>query len=169
MCIRDRSFADNGFPSQTRSYRSRTRAALAAKFGSVMKIQDWYCQGLIASSASQRRTVEVDTDAAVSTSTVRRWRAEDAIKPWQYQSWIFITDPNFAAKAARVLDLYDRVWDGKPLSANDYVISADEKTSIQARFRCHPCLPPGKARMMRVSQRLPPRRCAGLPGRLRRP
>jgi hypothetical protein len=37
------------------------------------------------------------------------------------------------------------------LSANDYVISADEKTSIQARCRCHPCLPPGKARMMRVS------------------
>ena len=58
-----------------------------------------------------------------------RWHAgwgEDAIKPWQYQSWIFITDSNFAAKAARVFGLYDRVWDGKPLSANDYVISADE-------------------------------------------
>jgi len=45
--------------------------------------------------------------------------SEDAIKPWQYQSWIFITDPNFAVKAARVLDLCDRVWDVKPLSAND--------------------------------------------------
>ena len=33
---------------------------------------------------------------------------------------------------------------------NDYVICADEKTSIQARCRCHPTLPPGKARMMRV-------------------
>jgi hypothetical protein len=89
--------------------------------------------------------------ASVSTSTVRRWLAEDAIKPWQYQSWIFITDPSFAAKAARVLDLYDRVWDGNQLSANDYVISADEKTSIQARCRCHPSMAPGKARMMRVS------------------
>jgi len=89
--------------------------------------------------------------ASVSTPTVRRWLAEDAIKPWQYQSWIFITDPNFAAKAARVLDLYARVWDGKPLSANDYVISADEKTSIQARCRCHPSMPAGKSRMMRVS------------------
>jgi len=89
--------------------------------------------------------------ASVSTSTVRRWLAEDAIKPWQYQSWIFVTDPNFAAKAARVLDLYNRVWDGKPLSANDYVVSADEKTSIQARCRCHPSMPAGKARMMRVS------------------
>jgi hypothetical protein len=39
-------------------------AALAAKFGSVMKIQDCYCQGLIASSPLQRRNVEVDTDSA---------------------------------------------------------------------------------------------------------
>ncbi|MHB8273387.1 MAG: hypothetical protein ACYDC9_01240, partial [Dermatophilaceae bacterium] len=89
---------------------------------------------------------------------------EDAIKPWQYQSWIFITDPNFAAKAARVLDLYARVWDGKPLSANDYVISADEKTSIQARCWCHPCLAPGKAADDAGQPRLPPRRRAGLPG-----
>ena len=82
---------------------------------------------------------------------VRRWLAEDALKPWQYQSWIFITDPDFQPKAQRVLDLYQRVWDGKPLGPKDYVISADEKTSIQARCRCHPTLPPGKARAMRVN------------------
>ena len=63
----------------------------------------------------------------------------------------FITDPDFAAKAQRVLDLYDRTWDGKPLGRNDYVISADEKTSIQARCRCHPTLPAGKARQIRVN------------------
>jgi len=88
---------------------------------------------------------------SISPTTVRRWLTEDAIKPWQYQSWIFITDPNFQAKAQRVLDLYARVWNGKPLTANEYVISADEKTSIQARCRCHPTLPPGRARMMRVN------------------
>ena len=82
---------------------------------------------------------------------MRRWLSEDALKPWQYRSWIFITDPDFAAKAKRVLDLYDRMWDGKPLGGNDYVISADEKTSIQARCRCHPTLPPGKSRTMRVN------------------
>jgi transposase len=37
------------------------------------------------------------------------------------------------------------------LGPNDYVISADEKTSIQARCRCHPTLPPGAARAMRVN------------------
>jgi len=81
------------------------------------------------------------------SGALRRWLAEDAFRPWQYQSWIFIADLNFAAKAARVLDLYSRVWDGKPLSANDYVVSADERTSIQARCQCHPWLPPGKAPM----------------------
>ena len=88
---------------------------------------------------------------SISPATIRRWLSEDALKPWQYQSWIFITDPDFAVKAQRVLDLYDRTWDGTPLGAGDYVISADEKTSIQARCRCHPTLPPGKARQIRVN------------------
>ena len=46
--------------------------------------------------------------SAISASTVRRWLAEDAIKPWQHRSWIFPRDPDFAVKAARVLDLYAR-------------------------------------------------------------
>ena len=50
-----------------------------------------------------------------------------------------------------MLDLYARVWIGKPLGRNDYVISADEKTSIQARCRCHPTLPACKARQIRVN------------------
>ncbi len=88
---------------------------------------------------------------AISASTVRRWLAEDAIKPWQHRSWIFPRDPDFGAKASRVLDLYARRWQGQPLDDDEYVISSDEKTSIQARCRCHPTLPPGKARMMRVN------------------
>jgi DDE superfamily endonuclease len=86
----------------------------------------------------------------VSASTVRRWLAEDALKPWQHRSWIFPRDPDFAVKAARVLDLYAGSWDGEPLGEGEFVVCADEKTSIQARCRCHPTLPPGKARMMRV-------------------
>ncbi|WP_406257085.1 hypothetical protein [Streptomyces chartreusis] len=78
---------------------------------------------------------------------MRRWLREDALKPWQYRSWIFLTDPNFRAKAQRVLDLYVRTWQGEPLGRNEYVISADEKTSIQARCRCHPtCHRDGSAR-----------------------
>jgi hypothetical protein len=87
---------------------------------------------------------------AMSASTVRRILARDAIKPWQYRSWISIRDPDFAAKAKRVLDLYARTWEGQPLGDDEYVISCGEKTSIQARCRCHPTLPPGIARTMRV-------------------
>jgi transposase len=98
-----------------------------------------------------REAIERGIAPFVSASTVRRWLAEDALKPWQYRSWIFITDPDFRAKAQRVLDLYARTWQGEPLGADEYVISADEKTSIQARCRCHPTLPPGRARAMRVN------------------
>ncbi|MEV7424565.1 IS630 family transposase [Streptomyces sp. NPDC091212] len=87
----------------------------------------------------------------VSASTVRRWLKDDALKPWQYQSWIFIRDPDFRTKASRIMDLYARTWGGVPLGEDEYVISADEKTSIQARCRCHPTLAPGRARAMRVN------------------
>ncbi|MFI2190942.1 IS630 family transposase [Streptomyces sioyaensis] len=88
---------------------------------------------------------------SISASTVRRWLRQDAIRPWQYRSWIFIRDPDFRAKAQRVLDLYACTYEGEPLGADEYVISSDEKTSIQARCRCHPSLAPGQARAMRVN------------------
>src|SRR5260370_26927557 len=50
-------------------------------------------------------------------------------------------NPNFAAKAGHILDLYQRVWAGAPLGAGDYVICADDKTRIQARRREQPTLP----------------------------
>jgi transposase len=86
----------------------------------------------------------------VSTTTLGRWLAEDAIQPWRHHAWIFPRDPAFQAKAARVLDLYERVVDGTPLGEDEYVISADEKTQVQARCRCHPTLPTGRTRVMRV-------------------
>ena len=55
-----------------------------------------------------------------------------------------------AAKAGRVLDLYERRWQGSPLGADDFVLSADEKTSVQARRRKQPTLAPAAARPMRV-------------------
>jgi hypothetical protein len=86
----------------------------------------------------------------ISVSTLWRWLDEDALKPWRHRSWIFPRDPDFAAKAGVVLDLYARRFQGRRLEPGEFVISADEKTSIQARCRCHPTLPPGVARLMRV-------------------
>jgi hypothetical protein len=87
---------------------------------------------------------------AISSSTVRRWLHADAIKPWRYRSWIFPRDPDFATKAARVLDLYARVFDGVALGPDDYVISADEKSQLQALRRCHPGRPAGPGHLSQV-------------------
>lgn len=104
----------------------------------------WSCPELAREAAARGIT------PAISASTIRRWLAEDALKPWQHRSWIFPRDPYFALKAARVLDLYQRTWDGQPLADDEYVISADEKPGVQARQRIHPALPPAPGRAMRA-------------------
>jgi len=68
----------------------------------------------------------------VSVSTLWRWLDEDALKPWRHRSWIFPRDPDYAAKAGVVLDLYARRFQGRRLEPGEFVVSADEKTSIQA-------------------------------------
>ena len=81
---------------------------------------------------------------------MRRWLTRAAIKPWQHRSWIFPRDPDFETKAARVLDLYARTWHGAELGPDDYVISADEKSQLQALRRRHPGRPPGPGHTRQV-------------------
>ena len=88
--------------------------------------------------------------ATVSDSTIWRWLHEDAICPWRYRSWIFPRDPQFAEKAGRILDLYNRAWNGQPLEDDEFVLSADEKTSIQARRRRHATYPAQSGQPMKV-------------------
>jgi hypothetical protein len=95
--------------------------------------------------------------ATISDSTVWRWLHADAIRPWQHRCWIFPRDPLFAIKAGRILDLYQRRWQGKLLRDDEFVLSTDEKTSIQARARIHPTLPPQPGMAMRVEHEY--RRC----------
>ena len=85
--------------------------------------------------------------SSISSSTVRRWLHDDAIKPWRFRSWIFRRDPDFETKASRVLDLYGGRWNGRRLGPRDYVVSADEKSQLQALRRCHHGRParPGQA------------------------
>jgi hypothetical protein len=88
--------------------------------------------------------------AQLSNATLWRWLHEDAIRPWQHRCWIFPRDPNFAFKAGRILDLYQHLWQGQPLHEDDFVLSTDEKTSIQARRRLHATVPAQPDRPMRV-------------------
>jgi hypothetical protein len=104
----------------------------------------WHCPDLA------RAAVQQGIVAAISNTTIWRWLSADAIQPWRHRSWIFPRDPDFAVKAGRVLDLYAGQANGRRLGADDYVISADEKTSIQARHPKHGTLAPAADRPMRV-------------------
>ncbi len=84
--------------------------------------------------------------AQISGTTLWRWLSQDALRPWRHRCWIFPRDPDFAAKAGPILDLYQRRWKGAVLGPRDYVLCTDEKTSIQARRRKHPSLPPAPGR-----------------------
>jgi len=94
--------------------------------------------------------VERGLVASISGSTVWRWLNADAIRPWHHRSWIFPRDPDFATKAGRVLDLYHGYWQGEGLTDEDFVLCADEKTSIQVRRRQHVSAAPRPHQAMRV-------------------
>jgi hypothetical protein len=88
--------------------------------------------------------------AQVSDTTLWRWLHQDAIRPWQHRCWIFPRAPDFAAKAGAILDLYEGHWQQQPLREDEFVISADEKTSVQARQRVHATVPPQPQHPMKV-------------------
>ncbi len=96
-----------------------------------------------------RRSQKV-LDKKISRSTVWRMLHESAIKPWQYEHWLFPKDPRFAEKAGPILDLYAGHWEGQPLGPKDFVLSMDEKTSIQARGRTHEEMPPEPNQTRRI-------------------
>jgi transposase len=152
-----RRFAEEGLEGlgdRKRTGRPRVFAATV-----VSQVKAMACEPPETRAVPQSRWSSADLAAqaaaeglveAVSPSTVRRWLAEDAIRPWRYRSWIFPRDPGFAAKAGRVLDLYQRLWDGRELAEDEYVISADEKSQLQVLSRCHPGLPAAPGRAGRV-------------------
>jgi transposase len=74
----------------------------------------------------------------LSVSSVLRILAEHPVKPWQYQSWICPRDPDFAARASVILDLYQGFYRGRRLRPGDRILAVDAKPSIQARGRCRP-------------------------------
>src|SRR3989454_12801422 len=69
---------------------------------------------------------------AISASTIGRWLRAEKIRPWRYHSWQHIHDPQqFLQRARPVLRLYARA--GALLGEGTWLLSLDEKTSIQAR------------------------------------
>jgi hypothetical protein len=81
----------------------------------------------------QRAVLAQGLVAESSGTTIWRWLAADAIRPWRVQSWRFPRDPAFATKAGRVLDLYERRWDGVPLGPTEYVLSLPKEGGTRER------------------------------------
>jgi len=98
----------------------------------------------------QREVVTRGVVATIGGTTVWRWLAADAIRPWRHRSWLFPRDPEFPTKAGPILDLYAGVWRDELLTPEDCVLSADEKTSVQARQRRHAPAPCGPDRVAKI-------------------
>jgi transposase len=144
----------SGLSDRPRSGRPRVYAAAV-----VAEVKAMACEPPEDRGVPQSRWSAADLAAqavaeglveSVARSTVARWLDADAIRPWRYRSWIFPRDPQFEVKAARVLDLYQRIWDGAGLGEDEYVLSTDEKSQLQILSRCHPGLPPAPGRPGRV-------------------
>ena len=77
-----------------------------------------------------------------SYSTLWRLLHRDALRPWFQKQWLVPRDPRLLEKAAPVLDLYHRQWQGEPLHPLDVVLCGDELTNLRACARHHPATAP---------------------------
>jgi len=133
--------ASRSFPPLDRAVVTSIACDVVARTGDPLSRQ---------STTDLAKRVQGELNKPISRSTVWRILDEDAIKPWQYEHWIFPRAANFFEKAAVVLDLYEGYWQGERVDRFDRIISSDEKTSIQARIRCHTTLGPAPGRRRRV-------------------
>jgi DDE superfamily endonuclease len=133
--------ASRSFPPLDRAIVASIACDVVARTGNPLSRQ---------STTDLAQRVRGELNKPISRSTVWRILDEDAIKPWQYEHWIFPRAANFFEKAAVVLDLYEGYWQGERIDPFDRIISSDEKTSIQARIRGHTTLGPAPGRRRRV-------------------
>ena len=151
-------FAERGLPGLEDLLRSgRPRRISAADRAAVVALA---CQLPAATGVPLSRwtgpelAAELTTQGLVSgpmsVTSLLRILAENPVRPWQYQSWIYPRDPDFAAKATVILDLYQGFYQGEPLGPGDRILSFDAKPSIQARGRIHQTLPAAPGRPARV-------------------
>ena len=144
----------DGLPDLPRSGRPRritelTRAAVVAlacqlPAATGIPLSRWTGPELLAEVTRAGAADEL------SASSVLRILAEHPVKPWQYRSWISPRDPDFTAKAAVILDLYQGFYQGTRLQPGDRILSVDAKPSIQARGRCRPTTPAARGTPVRV-------------------
>jgi transposase len=79
-----------------------------------------------------RRVAQNPALPSISASTVGRWLKTERLRPWRYHAWQHIHDPSsFLQRARPVLYAYGQAR--ALLQKGVWLVSLDEKTSIQAR------------------------------------
>src|SRR5438270_9890665 len=79
-----------------------------------------------------RRVAQDPSLPPISASTVGRWLKAERLRPWRYHAWQHIHDPlTFLQRARPVLQAYAQAQ--ALLQAGTWLVTLDEKTSIQAR------------------------------------
>ena len=102
----------------------------------------WDCRELA------RQLADEGVVPSISPDTVRRILEHHHLKPWRHHLWLSPKVPRdeaFAAAVQEIADLYTR-----PLGADEVVLCADEKTSLQPRPRKSPTLAAQPKRPVRV-------------------
>jgi len=79
-----------------------------------------------------RHIAQDPTLPPISANTVGRWLKADHLRPWRFHAWQHIHDPEtFLQRARPVLEAYAQAQ--TLLRAGTWLVSLDEKTSLQAR------------------------------------
>lgn len=78
------------FTATDRAEAVALACALPAESG--VPLSRWSCPELA-------RELVARCQVAASASTIRRWLAGDALKPWQHRSWISVRDPELDRKS----------------------------------------------------------------------
>lgn len=117
--------ASPSFPPLDRATIASIACDVVARTGNPLSRQ---------STTDLAKRAQDELDKPISRTTVWRILDEDAIKPWQYEHWIFPRAADFFSKAAVVLDLYEGYWQEERLEPFDRIISSDEKRASRPGF-----------------------------------
>jgi hypothetical protein len=115
----------------------------------------------------RRVVIEKGVVEAINVTTLWEWLHEDGLRPWTHRPWIFPRDPDSLRRGSLVLDRYHRIWDGKPLTENDFVIRPTKRPAFKRadeNIRVRRLPPSGQ-----VGARIGAQGSAGVPGRVRHP
>ena len=119
------------FPPEVAVHLVKMACELPDKYGRSLCL--WDCKEMA------KQLIKEGIVDSISAETVRSILKNHKLKPWRYHYWLGDKTPRdqeFFKTVSHICDLYTR-----ELNEDEMVMSFDEKTSIQARYRLKPAKP----------------------------